>query len=246
MNRAAHFILLTLGTVLVVPRGMAYGADYQIDWFTIDGGGQMTSSGGGFDLSATNGQPDAGVMSGGDFELVGGFWALKARLVLVSTEPPADGSLPKTQNNLILCAFDASITLPALGNPLVIKDMTNGCVDVSANFIYSIDADDPNGCTLQATENLIQLTDGHWYQVSSAPGWTVVEPFHLEVYTLAGDANNSGRVTTADYSDVKAALGGRGDLREDLNGSGRVTTADYSVVKATLGDRAPTKPALCP
>jgi len=45
---------------------------------------------------------------------------------------------------------------------------------------------------------------------------------------------------------VKAALGQRGDVRADLNGSGRVTTADYSVVKANLGHRGVAKPALCP
>jgi len=165
---------------------------------------------------------------------------------LVATEPPADGSLPKTQSNLILCFFDGPITLPASGYPLIIKDMTNACVDVSASFEYSIDLDDPTGATLEAREVFAQLTDGHWYQVNSAPGWTSVVPFQFEVYTLVGDCNNSGRVTTADYSGVKATLGLRGDLREDLNGSARVTTADYSVVKANLGHRASAKPTLCP
>jgi len=172
---------------------------------------------------------------------------------LASSEPPADGSLPKTQNNLVLCAFDALITLPASGNPLVIKDMTNGCVDVSHLFAYSVDADDPNGCTLEAREtdpndpnNHDVLPDMTWYQVESAPGWTDVAPFQFEVYTLVGDCNTTDRVTTADYSCVKIDLTKRGDLRADLNGSGRVTTADYSVVKANLTHRAPTKPALCP
>lgn len=45
-----------------------------IDWYTIDGGGG-TSTGGGFELSGTIGQPDAGPeMSGGGFTLTGGFW----------------------------------------------------------------------------------------------------------------------------------------------------------------------------
>ena len=41
---------------------------------SIDGGGVMHSTGGNFELSATIGQPDAGVMSGGAIELTGGFW----------------------------------------------------------------------------------------------------------------------------------------------------------------------------
>jgi len=49
-----------------------------IDWFTIDGGGG-TSTGGVFSVSGTIGQPDAsGPMTGGNFSLTGGFWALYA------------------------------------------------------------------------------------------------------------------------------------------------------------------------
>ena len=63
--------------------------------------------------------------------------------------------------------------------------------------------------------------------------------------TLMGDADNSGRVTTADYSQVKAHMGERTDSRYDLNGSGRITTADYSVVKNHMGQRRPPRPGPC-
>lgn len=54
----------------------ASAQNYSIDWFTIDGGGG-TSSGGVYSLSGTIGQPDAGTtMTGGQYSLVGGFWAL--------------------------------------------------------------------------------------------------------------------------------------------------------------------------
>ena len=55
---------------------MALGAsaqNYSIDWYTIDGGGG-TSSGGPYTLSGTIGQPDAGVHTGGNYTLIGGFW----------------------------------------------------------------------------------------------------------------------------------------------------------------------------
>ena len=60
--------------VLVAPT-VAVAQPFSIDWYTIDGGGG-TSSGGGFTLSGTIGQPDAGVLSGGGFTLTGGFWAI--------------------------------------------------------------------------------------------------------------------------------------------------------------------------
>jgi len=49
---------------------------FSIPWHTLDGGGG-TSTGGGFSVSGTIGQPDAGgPLTGGQFSLTGGFWAL--------------------------------------------------------------------------------------------------------------------------------------------------------------------------
>src|SRR5262245_3113388 len=46
-----------------------------INWSTIDGGGG-TSTGGVYSVSGTIGQPDAGVMSNGNYSITGGFWGL--------------------------------------------------------------------------------------------------------------------------------------------------------------------------
>jgi hypothetical protein len=60
---------LAAGTaILAAPSG-----GYSIPWWTLDGGGR-TSSGDSFSLSGTAGQPDAGVLSAGAYELTGGFW----------------------------------------------------------------------------------------------------------------------------------------------------------------------------
>jgi hypothetical protein len=51
-------------------------AQLAIPWHTVDGGGG-TSTGGVYRVSGTIGQPDAsGPMTGGNFSLTGGFWAL--------------------------------------------------------------------------------------------------------------------------------------------------------------------------
>lgn len=49
-------------------------ADYEIRWYTMDGGGGQ-SSGGPYVLVGTIGQPDAVTASGGDYVLNGGYWA---------------------------------------------------------------------------------------------------------------------------------------------------------------------------
>ena len=47
---------------------------YDLSWYTVDGGGEMWSTGSDFELGGTIGQPDAGEMWGGTFTLTGGFW----------------------------------------------------------------------------------------------------------------------------------------------------------------------------
>lgn len=63
---------LCIGALLAIPFCLS-AQTYNIDWYTIDGGGG-TSSGGGYTLSGTIGQPDAGLLAGGRYTLSGGFW----------------------------------------------------------------------------------------------------------------------------------------------------------------------------
>ena len=63
--------LLLLGTTALV---LANGPGYTLDRWTVDGGGHSFSEGGGYALGGTIGQPDAGVLSDGDYTLAGGFW----------------------------------------------------------------------------------------------------------------------------------------------------------------------------
>ena len=54
----------------------SFAQSYSIDWHKIAGGGG-TSTGGVYSVSGTIGQHDAsGAMSGGNYSLTGGFWAL--------------------------------------------------------------------------------------------------------------------------------------------------------------------------
>jgi hypothetical protein len=47
---------------------------YTLDWWTVDGGGAVSSTGGSYNLDGSIGQPDAGTSSGGTYSLAGGFW----------------------------------------------------------------------------------------------------------------------------------------------------------------------------
>ncbi|HUW84049.1 MAG TPA: Ig-like domain-containing protein [Phycisphaerae bacterium] len=158
------------------------------------------------------------------------------------SEPVADSTLAKTQNNAIELSFDGTAYLIGPGGLQIVPIGGDpNTADVGGSFTYELaTAVDPND-TLRATETGAVLSNQTWYRLSRGED-LLVETFLLDVYTLHGDANNSGRVTTADYYEVKVHMGEYTDARCDLDGSGRVTTADYGVVKAHLGIRTPTKP----
>ncbi len=74
MNRRKIIILLA-AIAFLMPAFVLAGAGFVVTRYTVDGGGVMRSTAGDFDFSSTIGQPDAGaVMTGGDFEVTGGFW----------------------------------------------------------------------------------------------------------------------------------------------------------------------------
>ena len=78
--RTIHSLkLLCLGLLPVVFCANALAQSYSIDWYKIAGGGGMNSTGGVYSVSGTIGQHDAGgPMTGGNYSLTGGFWALFA------------------------------------------------------------------------------------------------------------------------------------------------------------------------
>jgi uncharacterized repeat protein (TIGR01451 family) len=66
--------------ILLVALGASpAAAQYEISWWTVDGGGTMNAAGGAYTLSGTVGQPDAGgPYAGGSYQLHSGFWSIAA------------------------------------------------------------------------------------------------------------------------------------------------------------------------
>jgi hypothetical protein len=54
---------------------------YDLSWWTVDGGGATGLTSGSYTLSGTAGQPDAGSLSSGDYDLAGGFWTSLVTLI---------------------------------------------------------------------------------------------------------------------------------------------------------------------
>jgi hypothetical protein len=166
-------------------------------------------------------------------------------------EPWPDSTLPKEINNVIYLVFDEPIAIGA-APPVTIQQLLQSCPellgpDLALNFTYTVLTSNLPNDTIKCKENGAVLANQTWYRLKPTASLTSVggvpcNPFVLDLVTLQGDANNSCRVTTADYTTVKAHMGERNDNRYDLNGSERITTADYIVVKNNMGRRCPPKP----
>lgn len=65
--------VITCTAFLILFCCVCSASPYEIRWSTIDGGGGRSTSGD-YILTGTIGQPDAGNMMGGDYEVLGGFW----------------------------------------------------------------------------------------------------------------------------------------------------------------------------
>ena len=74
MRRLSLLLIAALVLLVTVSLASAQTGDWDLGWYTVDGGGATSTGGDRFALSGTTGQPDAGHMSGGVYSLHGGFW----------------------------------------------------------------------------------------------------------------------------------------------------------------------------
>ena len=113
------FLLLFSGLVMATA---ARAQSFSIDWFTIDGGGGGTSTGGVYSVTGTIGQPDAGVpMTSGQYSVTGGFWALPtavqvsgASTLTIVPAAPGNATLTWTPTTPGVCVADRSQPLRLL------------------------------------------------------------------------------------------------------------------------------------
>ena len=108
----------------------AAGGDFDLSWWTVDGGGG-TSSGGDFVLRGTIGQPDAGDLTGGNYTLRGGFWQPAAPEKEGCGDCPTDSDGDGDTD-----AFDLAVLLGAWGP----ATPNSACLDADENgFIEAFD-----------------------------------------------------------------------------------------------------------
>jgi hypothetical protein len=133
------FLLLSL----LVP-AVSQSQSYSIDWYKVAGGGG-TSTGGVYAVSGTIGQHDAGgPMTGGNYSLTGGFWAL---IQVVQTAGLPNLTITHAGNSVIVSWPDTgSYTLQQNNNVAASANwVTSGYSITTANGTNSITITPPTG-----------------------------------------------------------------------------------------------------
>ncbi len=83
------FAIISTVVMLSIPSALR-AQSYSIDWYTIAGGGGVSSGTNGsttYTVTGTIGQPAASTMSGGNYSLTGGFWSLIAAVQTPGSPP---------------------------------------------------------------------------------------------------------------------------------------------------------------
>jgi hypothetical protein len=105
------------------------GGGYDLSWNTFDGGGGTSTGAGGWSLTGTIGQHDAGAtMTGGGFSLTGGFWP--GASTGGSAPCPADLNSSGSVNGLDLAQVLAAWTGAATYTPCPphdVQDLNGDC-----------------------------------------------------------------------------------------------------------------------
>ncbi len=73
-------VLLLSGLLLTSTALTSSSQSYDLSWWTVDGGGGTLHAQGGYSLSGTVGQADAGLLEGSGYALSDGFWAGGAQI----------------------------------------------------------------------------------------------------------------------------------------------------------------------
>ncbi|MHC4089370.1 MAG: hypothetical protein ACYSVY_03660 [Planctomycetota bacterium] len=233
-----------IGFMLALGMATIANADnYDLSWHTIDGGGGY-SAGGDFELEGTIGQHDAGpstgTMTGGSFELVGGFWPGSVTTIVSGSscmdhspgsgewcleldsspiEPRFDG-VTKLEFSLssTVSSVGASVSCDVGGEPGVSSVTPSGA---TVTIIFDASLPDQSCCTITLNGD---STDS------------------FEVISLAGDISREGAVSVSDKALIKPKIGD--DLTQDnfyfdVSCDGEITVSDKALIKPKIGHAAP-------
>src|SRR5204863_1848656 len=97
---------LSLLSLAAIPSA-AFAQPFAISWFSIDAGGTTTVSAGTYTLGGTIGQPDAGLLTSGSLQCLGGFWGAAGAAAVCYANCDGSTTAPVLTANDFQCFLNA-------------------------------------------------------------------------------------------------------------------------------------------
>lgn len=163
---------------------------------------------------------------------------------LLSSTPACDTALSRASGNVIRLTFDGAVAMPSPGE-IVIQQLDDAGaftgIDLSANFTYSLEADDT---VLRIQETGDVLSNVTWYGIVNDGTWASADDFKVTYPAMPGNVNNDGFTNFGDLSGINANLvdPAADDDPYDVNGDGRVNFGDMSGANVFIPSTKPAKP----
>jgi hypothetical protein len=228
-GRRASILLgaLLLLAVLVLPAIAQTGGPYL--WYTIAGGGGMSSAGGAT-LGGSIGQPVAGMSSTGGYTLVSGFWHPDVITITPTPAPPGiiNGHLtwqgiaqPNSRNlvptgTLVLCSGSTSV-------------YSNNTLHTDASGNFTVTTGLADGTYAWKLKGPRHLGNGGSLTIS---GGSVTFEAGVE---RTGNANTDNVINSTDFNILKSNFGQPGDRPSDFNFDNVTSSTDFNAQKNNFG-----------
>lgn len=222
--------------------------DYDLSWYSINGGGVSGAAGGDFELSGTIGQSNVGqtAMTGGDFSLEGGFWPVcdVPPIIVAAISSKVHGAAGPFQidvlaTNAVECRLNGPTWLEVTFDQAIqgVGGLDNADVSLSSGTVSSLVINDRTlTINMTGATNAAPLVVGFPGIASAAYAGNVVSA-NLCFRVLAGDSSGDKRVNVLDLLQTKNQVNlsvNAGNFRVDINSDGRINVLDLLAVKARL------------
>lgn len=132
--------MMVVSALVALAASGAFAESYAIDWYTVDGGGGMGTSGGDYEVSGTIGQPDAysAPASGSQYVVTGGFWVVGLPTCTAFAPVDFDRDCDVDMNDFAVFESCAS-------GPEVPREYTAGCEAADLDTDGDVDQSDFSG-----------------------------------------------------------------------------------------------------
>mgnify|MGYP001558311490 CR=1 FL=1 len=214
-SRTPTIVALLIAMLVIAGTAAAQGG-FDLSWYSVDGGGGTFSTGGSYSLGGTNGQYDAGSLSGGSYTLLGGFWGA------ATVTTPGYGSSPVAGSTINV---GTTTTSTAITTTTTISETGTAALNVTGMTITGTNSADFS--ITSATS--FTIAEGGANQTTTIQCLSATAGSKVATLSIAHNATGSPATYTLNCTVNAAPVGGGSSTSSDSNGSGTLPSSQTNI-----------------